>query len=159
MATISELVQRVKDAGHSVEFFGPQDEKIIDSLAAGLATDLPQAFREFLRVYGGGGIVGEWISGIYNGQPFLKKQGSVYGDTLRWREQHHLPSGLIVVCTQDDEVCWCTDATNTLGTSARPVVSFDITTKPARVTKIADSFECFFRDYLESHSRANETST
>jgi len=153
MATLDELIEKVKHAGHTVEFYGPQNEAKINVLASALGAELPPSFREFLRTYGGGGIVGEWISGIYRGQPLLKNEGSVLGDTLRWRERSHLPTELVVVYTQDDEICWCLDTTSKSKNGENPVVSFDFST-PHRTVKIADSFQDFFKDYLEMHSQA-----
>ena len=152
MAEFDDLVEKVRNSGDTVEFYGPQDEAAIDTLAAALGTTLPHSFRRFLGEYGGGGVVGEWISGIYNGQPLLNDRGSVFGDTKRWREQHSLPSTLVVIYTQDDEVCWCLDTTKFTRDAENPVVSFDVA-KPRQLAKIADSFPDFFREYLEIHSK------
>jgi hypothetical protein len=152
MPTIDELIQRVRKAGHSVEFYGPQGDEKINDLAAALGTDLSPSFREFLRRYGGGGVVGEWISGIYGGQPLLTNQGSVFGDAVRWRERHHLPPDFVPVYTQEDEVCWCLDTARNGRDGESPIVSFD-KSNPHHATKIADSFEEFFREYLEIHSQ------
>ena len=145
-----DLIDRCKAAGYKFEFFGPQDDRRIDELAIALGVALSPSFRDFLRQYGGGGIVGEWISGIYSGQPLVRQVGTVYGDTLRMREQVKLPPHLVVIYTQDDEVVWCLDTTKRHQNGENPVVSFDISGR-SQPSSIADSFGSFFRDYLEMH--------
>ena len=153
MAEFDDLVEKVKQAGHQVEFYGPKGEPMIDTLAAALDTTLPPSFRRFLGEYGGGGVVGEWVSGIYDDQPLLANEGSVFGDTKRWRERHALPPKLVAIYTQDDEVCWCLDTAKVTKNGENPVVSFDLS-DPSHTTPIADSFADFFKEYLEMHAQA-----
>jgi antitoxin YobK len=151
MRSLDDLVTNVKAAGHKVEFSGGQSEANINELEAAIGLTLPPSFREFLRTYGGGGVVSEWISGIYKNQPYLTNKGSVYGDTIRCRERYGLPTFMIVIYTQEnDEVVWCLDTRKATVGGECPVVSFIVenTTPPVQ---IADSFDSFFRDYLEMH--------
>ncbi len=149
--TFDDLIARCEAAGHKFEFFGPQDDDKIDELEASLGVALPPSFRAFLRRYGGGGITGEWISGIYKGQPLLRQAGTVYGDTLRFREQCKLPPHLVVIYSQDDEVVWCLDTAKRRQDGENPIVSFDVDARSLPLP-VADSFGGFFTDYLEMHS-------
>ncbi|WP_394146616.1 SMI1/KNR4 family protein [Vibrio atypicus] len=58
---------------------------------------LPDSFRKFLRVYGGGGVVGSETSGIEDNSAELDYGGTIYGDTLVCREDYDLPENLITI--------------------------------------------------------------
>ncbi len=49
-----------------------------------------------------------YISGIIEGDPLCPKGGSLYGDTLRGREELGLPE-LLVIFQWDDEAPYCLD--------------------------------------------------
>jgi hypothetical protein len=148
MGTHDKLIERVIAAGEELEWYGPQTQIAIEELSNVLGVDLPVSFRAFLAEYGGGGVVGEWISGIVDGDPVNPVMGSVFGDTMRCRGRHNLPGGLVVVFSQDDdEVLWCLDADARNSAGECPVVAFDITGhEPQR--PISPSFSVFIQEYL-----------
>lgn len=143
----AELIKRLTDAGLPVEFYGPQKEESIEKLAMSLGTALPQSLKEFLRRHGGGGVTGEWISGIYEDQPLRPNTGSIYGDTVRSREMYGLPPDLVVIYCQDDEIVWCLDTGTSDASGECPVVSYDIFDRAVAAT-IAPSFMAFFQEYV-----------
>ena len=146
-STYADLVQRLTNAGLPVEFYGPQKEESIETLAESLGTALPESLKEFLRCYGGGGVTGDWISGIYGGQPLQPNKGSIYWDTMHCREMYGLPPHLVVISCEDDEIVWCLDTGNPDASGECPVVSYDVFDRAVAAT-IASSFRAFFQEYV-----------
>ncbi len=144
MATFAELSAQVAQK-HRVFWQGGVTEPKIDELEQLLQAKLPVSFRNFLVEYGGGGAVGQEISGIEDGDPANDNRGTVLGDTLRCREELALPVGLVVVYLADDLVVWCLD-TLKMATDECPVVSFEAATKNTAL--LFPDFRTFFNDYL-----------
>lgn len=145
MTNPKELLLELQRSGRDVFWQGKASKESIDKLEALVGVRLPTSFRRFLSEYGGGGVVGEEISGIEDDDPTLENRGTVYGDTLRCREDFGLPSDLVVLYLGSDDIVWCLDATRLID-SEYPVVSFDVFTK---LTKpIASSFDEFLAEYV-----------
>jgi hypothetical protein len=118
-------------------------------LEVSLQAKFPPSFREFLEIYGGGGGVGGGISGIWENTPLTTNEGTVYGDTVRTREQFGLPKHLIVVYRNFMETIYCLDMSRADANGENPVVFFDFENyQPG--DDIAPSFDEHFREYLSS---------
>jgi antitoxin YobK len=150
MAEYDDLAKKVEANGWSTYWYGPAPEAEIVRLEQLLSAKLPASFKRFLREYGGGGIGDRSISGIEDGNAAHKGVGNVYGDTLRCRQEHALPPGLVVVLYYDDEVCWCLDTTRFTGEEC-PVVAYDVFQREVdRI--IAPSFAAFMTERLTLYS-------
>jgi antitoxin YobK len=150
MAEYDDLAKNVEANGWSTYWYGPAPEAEIVRLEQLLSAKLPASFKRFLREYGGGGIGDRSISGIEDGNAAHKGVGNVYGDTLRCRQEHALPPGLVVVLYYDDEVCWCLDTTRFTGEEC-PVVAYDVFQREVdRI--IAPSFAAFMTERLTLYS-------
>lgn len=149
MNRIQELVLRLREQGEELEFFGSQSSTAIDKLQDGLKAKLSTSFREFLLDYGGGGRIGDGISGIWKNEPFTLNRGTVYGDTLRTRREAGLPEELIVVYRNDDTFStWCLD-TSKMYDGECPIVAYPLIHKgKGGLVKLFDSFEEYCFDYL-----------
>jgi hypothetical protein len=145
MADIEQLIQQLEASGKDVFWQGQTSQNSIEELESLLGSKLPFSFAAFLARHGGGGVVGEEISGIEDDDPTLKNRGTVYGDTLRCREDFGLPSNLIVVYLSDEEVVWCLDVSEFNGEEC-PVVSFNVLT--TTTSPIAPNFGAFIEEYL-----------
>jgi antitoxin YobK len=145
MTNIEQLIRQLEASGRDIFWQGQASDGSIKELESLVGSKLPASFTTFLARYGGGGVVGEEISGIEDDNPQLEYRGTVYGDTQRCREDHGLPSDLIVVYLGDDDIVWCLDASNFNGEEC-PVVSFNVNTT-AKST-ITTSFGDFLEEYL-----------
>ncbi len=146
-----DLAERVRGAGLEVSWLGGASPDSIRTLERLLALQLSKSFQDFLRDYGGGGVVGADISGIEAGKADLDGGGTVLGDTLSCRSRFGLPAGLAVVYLHDDEVVWCLDCRDP--ERRAPVVSYDVFRREVDKELAAD-FESFFRNHLELYSRS-----
>lgn len=147
MTQIDALVKKLEKTGEEIFWHGKTSAESIEQLEGLLNVRLPKSFRQFITVYGGGGLVGEEISGIEDDDATLDNRGTILGDTYQCRTQFSLPSHLIVIYFGADDVVWCLDISFPAGTDC-PVVSFDVN---SRVTKqLAESFEQFFERYVAS---------
>jgi hypothetical protein len=145
MADIEQLIQQLEASGKDVFWQGQTSQNSIEKLESLLGSKLSVSFAAFLAGHGGGGVVGEEISGIEDDDPTLENRGTVYGDTRRCREDFGLPSTLIVVYLSDEGVVWCLDASEFNGDEC-PVVSFDALT--TTTSPIAPNFGAFLKEYL-----------
>lgn len=109
MGIHDDLAEQVRRVGNEIFWLGGASPESIEELECRLALRLPKSFRDFLRDYGGGGVVGAEISGIEAGNANLERGGTVLGDTLSCRTRFQLPTGLVVIYFHDDEVVWCLD--------------------------------------------------
>lgn len=147
MKELEQLVEDVKSNGQEIFWLGKTSVDQINKLEELLNIKLPDSFRKFLRVYGGGGVVGSEISGIEDNNAELDYGGTIYGDTLVCREDYDLPEHLITIFFKDDEICWCLDYRNMDLNKEPQVVSYNLFKK--NVDRIvADDFEQFFNEYL-----------
>jgi len=145
MTNIERLIHQLEASGRDVFWQGQASDSSIKELETLVGSKLPASFTAFLARHGGGGVVGEEISGIEDNNPTLEYRGTVYGDTRRCREDYGLPSNLIVVYLGDDDVVWCLDASDFNGEEC-PIVSFNVFT--AVKSRIAASFGDFLEEYL-----------
>lgn len=152
MQEFNQLIEGVKKAGHEIFWFGPASDDQVSKLEDLLQLRLPESFKEFLKAYGGGGVIGAEISGIEENDASLDSGGTVYGDTLTAREDYELPDGLVVIFFRDDEICWCLDTTSEGPNGECPVVSYSLFHRKID-NKIADNFNDFLKEYLELRSQ------
>jgi len=145
MDQLEALAEQLQKTGREVFWQGKASAESIRHIEAQLKTRLPDSFRDFLVRYGGGGLIGEEISGIEDDDPSLEYRGTVLGDTLRCRADFALPSHLIVIYLGADDVVWCLD-TSAMEKSECPVVSYDFYSKS--VKQLANSFSQFFAEYV-----------
>ncbi len=124
---------------------GPVDADELTKLEVLLGQTLPEAFKRFVREYGGGGIVGAEISGIEGNDAEIIAGGTVFGDTLECRKDFGLPEHLAVIYFHGGEICWCLD-TSSISEGDCPVVSYGL-----RLGRIDGSVSPSFRQFLKSH--------
>lgn len=139
------LIQKLGESGKDVFWQGAASTASIDKLESMLGTRLPASFRIFLVKYGGGGVVGEEISGVEDDDPSLENRGTVLGDTIFCQEQFRLPRNMVVIYRGEDDVVWCLDVARFDGDECE-VVCFDVFSKTT--TYLANSFDEFFSEYL-----------
>lgn len=149
MASVIELLKRLEQS-KDVFWQGAVSDSEITRLESLLGCHLPASFRQFLRICGGGGITRRWISGIEDGNASNENRGTVYGDTLRCREDSALPAQLVVIYFTDDHVIWCLD-TSLFANDDCPVVSFDEFT--GSIDPLFPSFESFLESYANRRLR------
>lgn len=147
-----ELIQKVEQNGYEIFWQGATSESTINSLEQFLSCRLPPSFRDFLREYGGGGVVGQEISGIEDDDASLDYKGTVLGDTRVCRDAHQLLNELFVIYYTDEETVWCLDMRNSIPGSECPVVSFDVFQRCVD-RQLAPSFGEFFTQYLKIRGR------
>lgn len=145
MADIEHLIHQLGARRKDVFWQGQTSHSSIEQLESLVGSKLPVSFTIFLARHGGGGVVGEEISGIEDDDPTLENRGTVYGDTRRCREDFGLPKNLIVIYLGDNEVVWCLDASEFDGEEC-PVVNFDVFT--TTTSPIASDFGTFMKEYL-----------
>ncbi|MDS1915695.1 SMI1/KNR4 family protein [Enterobacter asburiae] len=146
MMTIKTAIEYLdNNATEEVFWLGQVDTEQIDSLENNLGIKLPSDFREFLLLVGGGGVIGEEISGIVDNNALEESGGAVYYDTIYCRNDFSLPENYAVIYFKDDEVCWCIDSGSE---SFGRVVNYDLFSKSTTNT-ISSSFSEFFDNYVK----------
>lgn len=145
---MDDILKPLIDSGEEVEWLGPASENSIKKVSTLLGARLPESLRQFLLKYGGGGLVGEPISGIIETKANSMQMGTLLGDTKRCRDNHRLPPHLIVVYYSEDGVCWCVDCGEQDQTGESPVVSFSIFTHKIDAN-IAPTFTEFLMEYVK----------
>ncbi|WP_313148604.1 SMI1/KNR4 family protein [Enterobacter sp.] len=146
MMTIKTAIEYLdNNATEEVFWLGQVDTEQIDSLENNLGIKLPSDFREFLLLVGGGGVIGEEISGIVDNNALEESGGAVYYDTIYCRNEFSLPENYAVIYFKDDEVCWCIDSGSE---SFGRVVNYDLFSKSTTNT-ISSSFSEFFNNYVK----------
>lgn len=82
MMTIKTAIEYLNNnATDEVFWLGQVDIEQIDLLENNLGIKLPHDFREFLLLVGGGGVIGEEISGIVDNNTLEESGGAVFYDT------------------------------------------------------------------------------
>lgn len=146
MMTIKTAIEYLdNNATEEVFWLGQVDTEQIDSLEKNLGIKLPSDFREFLLLVGGGGGIGEEISGIVDNNALEESGGAVYYDTIYCRNEFSLPENYAVIYFKDEEVCWCIDSGSE---SFGRVVNYDLFSKSTTNT-ISSSFSEFFDNYVK----------
>lgn len=145
MAQLDALVQKLKTTGKEVFWQGKTSPASIQRLEGLLNTRLSNSFRRFLTEYGGGGLIGEEISGVEDDDATLDYRGTVLGDTLRCRTDFALPSQFIVIYLGADDVVWCLDTSVPAETEC-PVVSYNVHSRT--IKQLAETFDQFFAEYV-----------
>lgn len=147
MNEIETVIAPLDQSGADIFWQGAADESSIARVEELLGFKLPLSLRSFLLRYGGGGIVGEEISGIESNNPELRSRGTLLGDTFRCRTENGLPAFLAVIYYTDAGICWCIDCSNHDATGECPVMSYSL--KLRRTDgQIAISFLEFLKEYV-----------
>jgi hypothetical protein len=146
MMTIKTAIEYLdNNATDEVFWLGQVDIEQIDSLEKNLGVKLPSDFREFLLLGGGGGVIGEEISGIVDNNALEESGGAVFYDTIYCRNEFSLPESYAVIYFKDDEVCWCIDSGRE---GFGKIVNYDLFSKRTTNT-ISSSFTEFFDNYVK----------
>jgi len=146
---LKEIVQKVESLPEDITWNGPATDSHIKSVATELNCKFPSTYRDFLRLTGGGGIESLWISGIEADDVLSESFGSVYGDTILYREEWNLPPHLIIIQRdQDDNEPFCLDTSNFKGDECPVVLYYSNTGK---TENISDNFALFYIKYLETY--------
>lgn len=145
MNRIESLIQQLDQSRNDVFWQGGTSCESINKLESLLGLQLPASLKGFLHACGGGGVVEQELSGIEDNDPTLQHRGTIYGDTLRCREDYALPKHLIVIYLGADDVVWCLDASD-FDEEECPVVSFDVFSGSTR--PFAINFFQFFAHYV-----------
>lgn len=145
MKKIKMLIDKLTNSCEDeVVWHTPADEEQIVILERLINAKLPDDFKYFLKETGGGGVVAQEISGIENNDASIDFGGTVYGDTIRCREDFKLPKYLIVIYFIDNELYWCIDVSiNNFG----KVVNYDPYLKKIDGV-ISKDFTTFFEEYV-----------
>lgn len=149
--SISDLIRRVEEAGSEIFWQGGASQSTISRLQSILGVPLPPTFVNFLSEYGGGGVVGDEISGVEDDDAENENRGTVLGDTNYCRAEFSLPKSLIVVYLRDDEVVWCLDSSDVSKSGEYSVVSYDVHKKQTS-RRLFDDFDSYFVDYLTRYA-------
>lgn len=144
MESISEMI-KILEQRKRVGWQGGITGEVLSHLEKLLQVRLPNSFRLFLLDYGGGGVIGQEISGVEDCNAIIDTRGTVYGDTLMCRDELELPVHLVVIYLGDDYVVLCLDTSAYVGDECS-VVSFNVTTKS--VHYLFPTFSSFLNDYL-----------
>ncbi|WP_447957865.1 SMI1/KNR4 family protein [Vreelandella sp. EE7] len=153
MAEYDELAKAVEAAGYEIFWLGSASRDQVRTLERLLSAPFPSSFKNFLEIYGGGGVVSAEISGIEDGDVENEFGGTVLFDTKECRELYNLPAHLIVIYYHDDEVCWCLD-TSRYAKNECPVVSYNLFTKKID-RDIASDFGSFIEQHLLLYTQAD----
>jgi antitoxin YobK len=148
MDGIEEIVTPLVQSGQDLYWLGQASESSINKIEGLLGVKLPVSLRLFLLKYGGGGVVGDQISGISADNPSLTRRGTLLGDSERCRKEHQLPQHLVVVYFTDEGACWCVDCSRRDEAGESPVVSYSIFTHRIDA-RIAPTFAAFLKRYVE----------
>jgi hypothetical protein len=148
---VRALVARVEAAlqARGVKWAGPASPEAIGRVEAALGVRFPASFRSLLLLTGGGGVRGFPISSVPSADPVALRCGTVYGDTLHYRESwvpRPLPPHLVVVQRDaNDNEPFCLDTSRWSGEEC-PVVLYDL--HAGTVRQIAPDFLAFYESYL-----------
>jgi hypothetical protein len=156
---IRALVARIDAelAADGVEWAGPASAETIVRVESTLGVRFPASFRTLLLLKGGGGVESFPISSVDSSDPVAIQYGTVYGDTLHYREPwvpRPLPAHLVVVQRDaDDNEPFCLDTSKWSGEEC-PVVLYYLNT--GHVERIAPDFLAFYERYLAPRFEAAE---
>lgn len=144
---VDEIIRQIRTLDPTEpNFYGPQEDAVIDAVERLLEVRLPPSYRRFLKKYGGG----DGYTGIYGSTPGGMDLGCIYGDNLRARESLHLPKHYLLFEISPFDELYCIE----LGDldSEEPVVRFG-TDRDGHLTtpiKVADSFTAYFEIDMRS---------
>jgi hypothetical protein len=146
-ALVSRIDIELADTG--IWWAGAATLEAVARVEDALSVSLSDSFRTFLMLTGGGGTESFLISSVDSADPLRVRRGTVYGDTVQYREPwvpHPLPVHLCVVqrCQNDNEP-FCLD-TSKRNDGECPVVSYNLNS--GRVEQIAPDFMAFYEMYL-----------
>lgn len=150
-ARIERLIKRIENAfpGKHVNWLGPCPIRRIDGLQRALGVRLPQSYREFLRLVGGGGYEYLYITGVRPDEAI--NDGSSIGRIASSLRQDSMPNPLparFVPIQYDSSTMtpFCLD-TSRLKRFECPVVACDLVT--GKSEDVARDFISFYEEYME----------
>lgn len=151
VSRIQQLIDLIRKEGDALEFYGPQSDDTIDSVERALGVRFPGEYRDFLRVFGGGGLVDLPISGIWPTNPLDPGRGSVFGDTVRARKDDALPRHYVVVLRDDDtRSLWVIDTGSVRLDGTTKVLGFPATKPNGEIVEVSPSFGKLVEEHLAS---------
>ena len=139
---IRELIKRIEATGEDFDT-SPATDSTISEVEARLGCCFPPSYREFLTEFGAVWCSGQSVSGIHDDEPSDESDGTVLGDTKRYRDEFALPNQLVVV-QADDEAPYCLDLS--VSSDEPPVVCFQLNT--GTYERITDGFESFLIEWF-----------
>jgi hypothetical protein len=145
MTVTRNYLQEALASGGDLWSAGGASSDQVAALEAALQIVLPDGYRTFLGSVGSLAIGDNSISGIIDGNPLSLDGGSLFGDTIRARQEQHLPSHLLVI-QPDGDAPYCIDLSAQVSGAESPVVCFEASSSTE--TRIADSFEQWFSTFF-----------
>jgi hypothetical protein len=149
---ITRIEQELPGAANTVEWAGPTSDTAIGQVETALNVRFPASVRTFLKLTGGGGLDTFSISSIPEEDPLSATYGTVYGDTLRYREPwvpFPLPEHLVVIQRDfDDNEPFCLDTSRWTGDECPVVLYYH---NAGYVEPIAENFIAFYESYLQPY--------
>jgi len=145
MTVTHNYLQEALASGGDVWSAGGASSDQVVALEAALQIVLPDGYRTFLGSVGSLAIGDNSISGIIDSNPLSLDGGSLFGDTVRARQEQHLPSHLLVI-QSDGDAPYCIDLSAQVSSAESPVVCFEASSSTE--TRIADSFEQWFSTFF-----------
>ena len=145
MKTLSEALEVATADGYDIWTAGGADEAQIQGLERSLKVQLPPSYRRFLASTGALNLGGIEVAGIIDGNALDLSGGSVYGETIRARDEYGLPAALLII-QPDSDAPHCIDTASTDSSGEMAVVCFQLNTNSAR--KVAQDFEHWFRTWV-----------
>lgn len=150
MDKLVEIIEKAKALNSDLTLYGSQKPESIELLCKELVINLPNSYKNFLELYGGGGVETSdgWLSGIKNNDSLNKNRGYVYGDTLRIRSLYNLPAHLLVIYNDfADEEIYCLDLAGFDAEDECKVVEYNgIKNKVTGI--VANNFLEFIKNYF-----------
>ena len=143
MQSIEKLISSIDDPRLCKS--KPASDEEIRQAEAALGVPFPPSYRAFLSLYGAISVVNSLISGIVNNAPLDPGGGSVVFDTMRFRNEWHLPDHYIVI-QPDEDAPYCLDTRTRDVTGEMVVVCYELHSEHAGVvaTSFVDWLEKFF---------------
>jgi hypothetical protein len=152
---VEKVLNRLRTAGETLVFAGPQGDDAIRKAENALRVSLPPSYVQFLRHYGAGGVSAALLSGIHDNDISLGDRGNVCADTVRNRSSIGLAEHYVVIYNPDDERVWCLDCARRESNGECPVVAIDVFGRK-KPRDLAQDFAAFFLKHLESHAELAE---
>lgn len=147
MDEIEQQIATLRAAGIDVWADAPPPPGAVADLEKSLNVALPPGYRDFVLRYGGMGIGDSFVSGILGGDAFSTDFGTLYGDTLRYRDEFNMPEHLLVI-QSDEDAPFCLDSGSPRADGEYPVVCFEL--HSGHVSQVAPDFKAWLSSWLQS---------
>ncbi len=150
LANFEKIITELETKGIDLEFFGAVPDTEINQAEMRLGVNFPEAYKQFLRKWGRGGMAaGSQISGLVPGNPLMESFGTVVGDTEEARQRFGIDRDYIIIHAEVDEIYWGLKSSDSTCTVVAPVYSIDVL-NGNKVKKISESFPSLLSDYFSS---------